>query len=229
VRIAAPLQLRGAPLGYLALIAARSQPITTFEVEGIDVLAQQICAALELARLRRSVQRLTTIDTMTGLRNREFLFERLAAEIARAKRYKQPLSLVIVDFDDLRRFNSRHGNLEGNRLLRTSANLVKMSVRDGVDVVCRYSGGEFALLLPNTLASAKGAGAVAERIRRMIETMQFRDENDHKLSHVTASLGIAGLPTHAEDADELLELAVEAVKGAKAAGKNRVGLYNAPR
>lgn len=229
VRLAAPLLLRGAPLGYLTLIVSRSQPLSPLEVEGVDALARQICAALDVARLRRSVQRLTTIDAVTGLRNREFLFERLAAEIARARRYKQPLSLVLLDFDDLTRFNARHGNHEGNRLLRTAANLVKMSVRDNVDVACRFTGGEFALLLPNTPASAKGAGTVAERIRRMIETTQFRDENDHKVSPMTASLGVAGHPEHAEDAEDLLELATEAVKAAKAAGKNRVGLYNAQR
>lgn len=90
VRLAAPLQLRGAPLGYLSLIAGRADPLGSGDIAAVETLAQHICLALDIARLRRSVQSLTTVDTLTGLRNREFLFERLAAELARAKRYTEP-------------------------------------------------------------------------------------------------------------------------------------------
>lgn len=226
VRLATPLRLRGAPLGYLTLIAGRTDPLTPTEIAAVETLAQQICLALDIARLRRAVQGLTTVDTLTGLRNREFLFERLAAEIARAKRYGESLSLLRMDLDDFTAFNAAHGNREGNRLLRTAANLVKMSIREDIDVVCRFAGGEFAILLPNTLAAAGAAGIVAERLRSTIETTQFHDDYDNRLGHVTASLGVAGFPAHAEDADDLVNLAGEALRAAKAAGKNKVGLYS---
>ena len=226
VRLATPLLLRGAPLGYLTVIAGRSRPLTRGEIESIETLAQQICLVLDIARLRRTVQRLTTVDPMTGLKNREFLFERLAAEIVRAQRYKEPLSLVLIDFDDFARFNASHGNREGNRLLRAAANLVRMTIRDDVDVACRFGGPEFALLLPDTQAIANGAGVVAERIRRLIETTHFHDDDDNRLGHMTVSLGVAGFPLHAEDAEDLVSLAGEALRAAKAAGKNRVGLYS---
>jgi diguanylate cyclase (GGDEF)-like protein len=229
VRVATPLLLRGTPLGYLSAIATRDRPLAADEIETIETLAQQVCLALDIARLRRSVQRLTTIDTLTGLKNREFLFERMTAEMARAQRYKEPLSLLLIDFDDFARFNARHGNREGNRVLRTAANLVKMSVREQVDVACRYGGAQFAVLLPNTRAAASGAGVVAERIRRTIETTRFRDENDNKLAPMTVSLGVAGYPVHADDVEDLVSLAAEALRAAKAAGKNRVGLYTARR
>jgi diguanylate cyclase (GGDEF)-like protein len=229
VRLASPLLLRGTPLGYLTLIAARPEPLTAAEVDAIETLGQHIVTALDIARLRRSVQRLTTIDTLTGLRNREFLFERMAAEIARAQRYKEPLSLTFIDVDDFTRFNARHGNREGNRLLRATANLVRMSVREQVDVACRYGGAQFAVLLPNTRAAANGAGIVAERIRRQIESTRFHDENDNRLERVTVSLGVAGYPVHADDGEDLVALAAEALDAAKAAGKNRVGLYTVRR
>jgi diguanylate cyclase (GGDEF)-like protein len=229
IRLATPLLLRGAPLGFLTLIAARSRPLSPGEVQDIETLAQQICLTLDIARLRRSVQRLTTIDTLTGLKNREFLFERLTAEIARARRYQEPLSLILLDLDDFSSFNAAHGNREGNRLLRTAANLVKTSIRDRVDVACRYGGAQFALLFPNTPATAAGAGVVAERIRKSIDATQFHDDNDNRLAHVTVSLGVAGFPVHAEDAEDLVSLAAEALRAAKAAGKNRVGLYSLPR
>jgi diguanylate cyclase (GGDEF)-like protein len=229
VRLATPLLLRGAPLGYLTLIAGRSRPLTAGEIESIETLAQQVCLVLDIARLRRTVQRLTTVDTMTGLKNREFLFERLAAEIVRAQRYKEPLSLILIDFDDFARFNATHGNREGNRLLRTAANLVKTSIRDSVDVACRFTGTEFAVLLPNTQAAANGAGVVAERIRKLIEATQFCDDDDNRLGHITVSLGVAGFPVHAEDVEDLVSLAGEALRAAKVAGKNRVGLYSLRR
>jgi diguanylate cyclase (GGDEF)-like protein len=229
VRLATSLQLRGAPLGYLSLIAGRSDPLDSGEIAAAETLAQHICLALDIARLRRSVQSLTTVDTLTGLRNREFLFERLAAELARAKRYSEPLSLVRMDVDDFTTFNAAHGNREGNRLLRTAANLVKMSVREDIDIVCRFGGGEFAILLPNTLAVAGEAGTVAERLRRTIEATQFHDDYDNRLGHVTVSVGVAGFPAHAEDEDDLVNLAGEALHAAKAAGKNRVGLYSLQR
>lgn len=229
VRLASPLLLRGTPLGYLTLIAARPDPLTAAEIDAIETLGQHIVTALDIARLRRSVQRLTTIDTLTGLRNREFLFERMAAEVARAQRYKEPLSLILVDVDDFSRFNARHGNREGNRLLRTAANLVRMSVREQVDVACRYGGAQFAVLLPNTRAAANGAGIVAERIRRQIESTRFHDENDNRLGRVTVSLGVAGYPVHADDVEDLVALTAEALDAAKAAGKNRVGLYTVRR
>jgi diguanylate cyclase (GGDEF)-like protein len=226
VRLASPLRLRGAPLGYLTLIAGRTDPLTPTEIAAVETLAQQICLALDIARLRRAVQGLTTVDTLTGLRNREFLFERLTAEMARAKRYGESLSLLRMDLDDFTAFNAAHGNREGNRLLRTAANLVKMSIREDVDVVCRFAGGEFAILLPNTLAAAGAAGIVAERLRSTIETTQFHDDYDNRLGHVTASLGVAGFPAHAEDVDDLVNLTGEALRAAKAAGKNKVGLYS---
>ena len=227
--LATPLSSRGAPLGFLTLISGRERQLSPGEVLAVESLAQQVCLALDVARLRRAVQRLTTIDTMTGLRNREFLFERLAAEIARAKRYREPLALILVDFDDFAQFNAKHGNREGNRLLRTAANLVKTSVRADIDVTCRFGGEEFAVLLPNTLAAARGAGIVAERIRGTIEATQFRDDYDNRLSHMTVSLGVAGFPVHAEDGEDLIGLACEALQAAKAAGKNRVGLYSLQR
>ena len=229
VRLATPLLLRGAPLGFISVIAARSRPLDADEVGDIEALAQQISLSLDIARLRRSVQRLTTIDTLTGLKNREFLFERLAAEIVRARRYSEPLSMVLADLDDFRHFNARHGNHEGNRLLRQAANLMKMSVREQVDVVCRYGGEEFALLLPNTPATAGGAGVVAERVRTTIEKTRFHDEEDNPLGRMTMSLGVAGFPVHAEDTEDLVSLAGEALRAAKAAGKNRVGLYKLRR
>lgn len=229
VRLATPLLLRGAPLGFLTLVSGRERPLSAGETGAVEALAQQICLALDVARLRRAVERLTTIDTMTGLRNREFLFERMAAEIARAKRYREPLSLLLVDFDDFARFNASHSNREGNRLLRTAANLVKTCVRTEVDVVCRFDGEEFAILLPNTPPIAQGAGVVAERIRTAIETTEFHDDLDRRLSRMTVSLGVAGFPTHAEDGEDLIGLACEALQAAKAAGKNRVGVYNLQR
>ena len=184
-------------------------------------------------RLRDLVVR----DNLTSLYNHRYFHYRLNSEIQRAKRYHRPLSLLILDVDDFRRINDRHGHLAGDEVLRGVAESILGSIRriDGkrgyeVDIGCRYGGEEFAVILPEV--TAQQALATAERLRASIEDIRFdiRVDRTREKTHdpkgeppkVTVSIGVASYPEYAGDPAELMRAADEAMYAAKRMGKNRV-------
>ncbi len=131
------------------------------------------------------------LDSLTGvLVNRRFA-ERLHEEVERARRYHYPVTLLFIDLDNFKKYNDKHGHLAGDELLCRCADLLQESVREQ-DVVGRWGGEEFVVLLPHT-ETAQGI-VVGERIRRNIR---------HTLSGITVSIGLATFPTHAGNATEL--------------------------
>ncbi len=147
-------------------------------------------------------------DPLTGLHNRRGIDERANEEIARARRYAHPLSLMMIDLDDFKMVNDRFGHPAGDRVLREAARAIAGAIRS-IDIAGRYGGEEFLVLLPET--SLSGAEVVAERIRASIEDSGW----------VTASIGIAELDRHMSEA-ELISRADALLYDAKHSGKNRV-------
>jgi diguanylate cyclase (GGDEF)-like protein len=186
------------------------------------LLAAQAAAALERARSFRSLQSRTATDTGTGLYGRWYFYERLNAEVARARRYREPLSLVLVELDTEREAVTPHGHAHRDAVVAATARLVQACLRDKVDVACRLAVGRFGLLLPNTPSGPRAAGLVAERIRQRAAGTFLSDDDLGALGRVTLSLGVAGFPDAAEDADELLSSAEERLATALAAGGDRI-------
>ncbi|MDI7275335.1 MAG: GGDEF domain-containing protein, partial [Anaerolineae bacterium] len=140
-------------------------------------------------------------------------------EMARSRRHNVPLTLVLVDTDCLKRLNDRYGHLTGDELLRVFARLISSGVRRG-DVVARYGGDEFGILLPHTTPEA--TVALCERLRRRIEAHEFvAGENTEQIG---ASFGVAGYDplVDAEDPAAIVRRADEALYRAKMAGRNRI-------
>ncbi len=165
-------------------------------------------------------------DDLTGLWNYRYFREYLAREIDRGKRYSPPLSLVMIDIDDFKRYNDRNGHEAGNRALAGIATLLTESLRS-VDVAARYGGEEFVLVLPSTAKT--GARLVAERARERIERHSFRGEGPGAGDRLTVSMGIATHPADAGDAGGLIRCADSAMYVAKTRGKNQVHLYGQSR
>jgi diguanylate cyclase (GGDEF)-like protein len=117
------------------------------------------------------------------------------------------------------------GRAAGDAVLRAIARLLLASLRRKVDVACVHGAGEFALLLPSTPPFRPGAALVAQRLREAVSGMELRDEDHGLLGAFTLSVGVAGFPRHAEDADELGGCAVEALAKARALGGDRVQIY----
>lgn len=183
------------------------------------VLIERFTSEMQRVKLYENVETLATTDGLTGVFVRRHLLERLENEISRCKRFDLKLSLLMIDIDFFKRFNDDYGHLVGDVVLKQTAQALRSSVRE-VDLVGRYGGEEFGVLLIETEEST--AMAVAERIRRNIEQREY-SAYDEKLK-VTISVGCASLSKNADDAASLVELADGALYRAKQKGRNRVCL-----
>ena len=165
----------------------------------------------ELRSEFQAVRRDSVTDPLTGLANRRVFERRLEEEVSRARRYGHPLTLVLMDIDHFKRYNDVYGHRAGDEVLRHLGWLIGQEIREP-DVVSRYGGEEFALLLPET--DIAGARRLVERLRRRIT-------NDARIP-LTLSFGLAEFPSHADDVNGLLQAADEALYAAKDAGRDAV-------
>jgi len=167
----------------------------------------------EIDRQNRELQALATTDPLTGCRNRRSFYSEFQTHWGRAERYNELLSCVMVDVDHFKRINDRYGHSVGDQVLQHVAERLRSLVRD-CDLICRYGGEEFCVLLPQTnLEAAKAAG---ERYRKMIETSPCGSIS------VTVSVGVSSIKLGAKTPLELLDQADKALYGAKRGGRNRV-------
>jgi diguanylate cyclase (GGDEF)-like protein len=160
----------------------------------------------------------TRVDPKTGLYNARWFSHALEEELGRAKRFERPLSLIMADLDLLRDINNVHGHLAGDAVLRGVAGIFRAQLRH-YDVPARFGGEEFSILLPET--SPERALEIAERIRIAVSERAFTVETSPQPIRATISIGIAGFPSHAAEATELVHRADVAVYKAKLAGRNR--------
>lgn len=171
-----------------------------------------------LAAARAQLDDLTTTDAQTGLHNRRALLSKLHFEIARTRRFRTPLTALVIGIDQFRDVNQRHGEAAGDMVLANIARVVQDSVRV-IDVAGRYGGDELCVLLPST--PRDGALKLAENLRAKIAALIHREAG--RLTPVTVSIGV-GVFNHMEisDGDALLEQAEQALRQAKARGRNCV-------
>lgn len=180
-------------------------------LEIANVFALQAGLVLDVA----SIYELANYDDLTRLHQRRYFDAAAHVEWERASRHKRPLSIVMADLDDFKRVNDLLGHDQGDNLLRNIAQILKESSRKE-DIVARYGGDEFVLLLPET--GSFGAIAVAERIHSQVSRLSFPCET----GKVTISLGLASYPaSKAASIQELIKLADQALYAAKDKGKNR--------
>jgi two-component system, cell cycle response regulator len=163
------------------------------------------------------IYRLTTVDGLTQIFNKRYFSEVLDREIARASRYRRELSLVMCDLDHFKLINDTHGHLAGDAVLKTLAFTVKSKIRTE-DIFARYGGEEFAIILPEI--DGHNAHQFAEKVRRIVETTEFRFEGT--LIPVTISMGVATLDLEEPAAAMLIKRADERLYEAKSAGRNCV-------
>lgn len=156
-------------------------------------------------------------DELTGLHNRRLLFERLREEANRAQRFGFGLTILMVDIDHFKEVNDTQGHAVGDQVLSEVAQIIKFNTR-AYDVLCRYGGDEFTLILPQT--DRDQGLVVAERIRSAVQHGSFNRGHDPPL--ITASLGLSSYPEDGDDPDVLLQAADLALYHAKQSGRNQV-------
>ena len=226
--IAFPLTCRGRRVG--ALIGLDRTPSTKEPrlgsglLDALHVLLEPAAVALENAVHLKRTEALSVTDDLTRLYNSRYLNNVLRRETKRASRSGRPLSLLFIDLDGFKGINDAHGHLCGSRALVEAAAVIRGSARE-TDVVARFGGDEFALVLPDT--GGEGAFAVGERIRERIAEHRFLSREGLTL-HLTASVGVATLPDVANSAEELVQAADSAMYQVKDRGKNGIQAAGTP-
>jgi diguanylate cyclase (GGDEF)-like protein len=217
-------------------IAAFSGPIPdetaareTLARVGINLTALMLLsyAGIVISRVQKRTRdaaiRLSTVDSLTDLYNRAYLFNAVEREIHRSHRFKRGFCLLMMDLDGLKSINDRHGHFQGDLVLRGVAQVIRAGLRS-VDTPARYGGDEFVALLPET--DPTGAYVVAEKIRREVSDLLVEAEGQ-KIT-TSMSIGVVTYPDDGRTADELMIAADEAMYSSKRLGKNRVVGYADP-
>lgn len=183
----------------------------------ILMLTASLLSAVVVSRTQELL-RLSTKDPLTGLFNRGYFHERVTAEVSRARRNGQPLTIAMVDVDHFKSFNDTYGHAAGDQVLRVIAGALGSAFRK-TDIVGRYGGEEFVIAMPDTTAAA--GGRKLEEFRQLIATTPIRAKDGNTVN-VTISGGVAGFPQDGSSDEDLLAVADARLFEAKGLGRNRI-------
>ena len=217
--VAVPIKSGGRPFGVMALQRRPSdRPFTAEDVEMLKSLTLQVETAIESSFLFEEAERQSLTDGLTSLWNRRQFDLRLDGERQRGERFGETFSVILLDLDQMKAVNDTQGHQAGDALLIEMSHRLISGVRE-VDLVARYGGDEFALILPST--GLAGAIWLAEKVRIAIADAPFEFDGQHWFD-VSASIGVATYPHDGKTSAELVKAADSALYRAKAAGGNRV-------
>jgi diguanylate cyclase (GGDEF)-like protein len=205
-------------------IARRGRAFTRAEEELLEYLTAQAVVSIENSDMHQTVRRQAITDELTGLANVRQLHGVLENELERARRFDSPLGLVMLDIDDFKQVNDTYGHQQGDVVLASVARALRDLSRD-IDEPARYGGEEMAVVLPQT--DAIGAAQLAERMREAVEELNVPRVDGAGHLAVTASFGVAAIPSNAADKESLIAAADAALYRAKRGGKNRVEVAEA--
>ncbi len=217
--VSVPMMVKGRLSGVINLHKNMNNGFSEKEQRLVQAIANQAAIAVENARLYEKTRNLSNIDELTLLANRRHFQVILQRELAQARRYQVPFSLIMADIDHFKKYNDTHGHLNGDVALKRVADLLLQNTR-GIDLAARFGGEEFIILLPKT--NLDGALSAAEKLRQRIAGETFRGADlSQPGGRLTLSLGVAEFPTDSKDVFELIDLADRALYLAKQAGRNR--------
>jgi diguanylate cyclase (GGDEF)-like protein len=216
-RMCIPLVSFGQTLGVLALDSEKLDAFRDGDQQSLESVADICATAIQNAHYVERVKQLAYLDGLTGIFNRRFFEMRIMEEIERARRYKCGMAVIMADIDAFKRLNDEFGHVLGDEVLRQVSSVFHQQLRK-VDVVCRYGGEEFGILL--TQVNAEQGMAVAEKLRKTVADWQFPGVP----RMVTISAGVSIFPEHGITRDKLVRAADFALYAAKQAGRNRICL-----
>jgi len=209
----------GTLLGFISLYRKK---ISSFDGSEISLLRETSrFIALHLAKISlfQSTQELAYVDPLTQVFNRRYFDQRFQKEIGRAQRYKRAMSVLMIDIDHFKKYNDRRGHLAGDNAIRQVTALLENNLRKA-DVVCRYGGEEFVVILPEI--DLGQASKVAEKLRKAVMASVFPGEGKAGNGRLTISIGVAAFPENGKHAEQILLRADQALYKAKNAGRNQV-------
>lgn len=222
--VTAGLRYRRARIGMIGVVITKGSSPDAQDLGVFGLLAREAGVAIKTAREFERTQTLSITDGLTGAYNYRFLIDCVKKEIGRATRFGERFSLIMLDVDGLKDYNDIHGHLRGSGVIKRVAALAADKLRS-IDMLCKYGGDEFVVVLPRTAKA--GAANAAERIRQSIDEYSFPGE---RLSHkITASMGIASFPEDGNTVHDLIASADSALYEAKRHGRNTVWLSGRKR
>jgi diguanylate cyclase (GGDEF)-like protein len=183
----------------------------------LPYLISQLKVLIDRSMMYQKLQTMSVTDSLTGISNKRNFMERYRQEHGRSRKFKLPLSLLMIDIDHFKVINDTYGHLVGDEVLKAVAAALRDSVRE-IDFIGRFGGEEFCVFLPET--GSEDACRAAERLRSSIASVEFK-AYDEKLS-LSVSVGVSSFPESSSDRDELIENADKALYRAKHEGRNRV-------
>jgi diguanylate cyclase (GGDEF)-like protein len=194
--------------------------LATSDFEKFSILSAQFALEMRRIMLYEKVEEMAITDGLTKAFAKRHMMERLGEEYERSSRHRFSLSFLMVDIDYFKRYNDTYGHLVGDVVLKDIVGMLKANTRE-VDLVGRFGGEEFCVILPET--GKDEALLVSERIREIIEKHDFRAYDE--ITRVTVSIGIASYPEDCSTAEELVEYSDQALYRAKKSGRNKVCSY----
>lgn len=210
-----PLNIDNSVIGYLAADITAQEDKDKF-----NILAQQFLLAAKRTLLYQRVQEMAITDSLTQAVSRRYCLERFNEEVERSGKFGYNFSFLIVDIDHFKDYNDRYGHLVGDAILREASKAVKENIRQ-IDLIGRYGGDEFAVILTET--DKEEAKFAAERIRQAVENKRIKVYDEDLKA--TISIGVSTFPLDGRNTQELIEKADSALYQAKQAGRNKVSIY----
>lgn len=217
-----PIKVKDEFLGVLTLDNVFSRQLLSTEDEKYLLLfVNQLATAIHNIRLAKKMEEVTIIDSLTKLYVQKYFGQRLGEEVARAKRFKQELSLLILDVDHFKVYNDTYGHPVGDTILVELAKICLHNTRE-VDFVARYEGDGVVMILPNT--PREGSRSLAGRLRQLVESHGFVVPNG--VINITITIGVSTFPGDTDDKGELTKMSEQALNWGKAHGRNQVKIFS---
>ncbi|MCS6880382.1 MAG: diguanylate cyclase [Oscillochloridaceae bacterium] len=217
--LAVALNVGGQPIGALSVQAEASDAYRSADLDVLETLAATAAIAIQNARLFHQVQQLATLDSLTGVSNRRHFFELARREVERAERYHRPLSLLMIDVDYFKQFNDTYGHVAGDQALQIIAARMRDNLRQN-DIIGRFGGEEFIVLLPET--GNDSALQVAERLRGAIDARPIATDVAEVSMSVSIGVASCGCGVPPMSLEQLLKCADDALYVAKHRGRNQI-------
>jgi diguanylate cyclase (GGDEF)-like protein len=216
-----PLMVGNHMVGSISLGRLEVRGYTRDEILQARVFANQAGVALQNALLHEREQQLAITDPLTGLYNRRGFFELARHELDRSHRFSRPVAVMMIDIDHFKNVNDQFGHAAGDLVLKELSRCYRETMREA-DLICRYGGEEFCILLPES--DREGAKVAAERLLAAIRAKTFAADGQEVIK-ITVSIGVTAGPECGKLLDRLIEEADQALMNAKEEGRDRISYW----